>query len=65
MDRLSNLKNLEDLLLAGNPLYLGFEEPNRVGSKFRIEVLKRCPSLKKLDGIPVEMQERQEAGVAQ
>ena len=38
---------------AGNPL--------QVGSPYRIEVVKRIKSLKKLDGIPIEPEERDAA----
>lgn len=60
IERLAALEKLEDLLLVGNPLYSDFKG-NDVGSDYRIEVLKRVPQLKKLDGIPVDVDEREQA----
>ncbi|EFN54314.1 hypothetical protein CHLNCDRAFT_135528 [Chlorella variabilis] len=60
IDRLSALPELEDLLLVGNPLYNEWKE-NGALPQYRIEVLKRVPTLKKLDGQPVDVEER-EAG---
>lgn len=57
VDRLSVLASLEDLLLVGNPLYNEFKDT----SDYRLEVLKRLPNLKKLDGIPVDVDERDQA----
>ena len=41
----------------GNPLYEAAKTdggPSTIGCAYRVEVLRRCPRLKKLDGIPVE-----------
>lgn len=69
VDRLKGLP-LEDLLLVGNPIYdqhanSDSVHPSKVPSKtggstspYRLEILKRCPGLKRLDGIPVEPEER-------
>lgn len=65
LEPLKALEKLEDLLLVGNPLYPDkSENPTQLGSAYRIEVLKRVPQLKKLDGIPVDMDEREAAEAA-
>lgn len=51
---------LEELLLVGNPLYNEFKENNAL-QQYRIEVIKRLPQLKKLDGIPIDVDERESA----
>jgi len=57
VERLASLSNLRDLLLVGNPIYQkGTEDGN-----WRIEVLKRLPNLKTLDGQLVEDDEREQA----
>lgn len=56
MDRLSALPELEDLLLAGNPIHQEAVAAN-VLQHYRLEVLHRLPKLKKLDGVPVEIEE--------
>nr|1M9L_A Chain A, Outer Arm Dynein Light Chain 1 [Chlamydomonas reinhardtii] len=63
IDKLAALDKLEDLLLAGNPLYNDYKE-NNATSEYRIEVVKRLPNLKKLDGMPVDVDEREQANVA-
>lgn len=63
IDRLSSMTNLEDLLLKGNPLYKEYEDSGTLAD-YRIEVLKRIPGLKKLDGIPVDVDERDQAMAA-
>ena len=58
IERLSALDHLSDLLLIGNPIYNDFKENV---ADYRIEVIKRLPQLKKLDGIPVDVDEREAA----
>lgn len=58
IERLAVLENLTDLLLIGNPIYNEFKENI---ADYRIEVIKRLPQLKKLDGIPVDVDEREAA----
>ncbi|KIZ02698.1 Dynein light chain 1, axonemal [Monoraphidium neglectum] len=60
LERLAGLEKLEDLLLVGNPLYNEHRD-NNTGAEYRVEVLKRLPNLKKLDGIPVDVDERDQA----
>eukprot|EP00877_Chromochloris_zofingiensis_P002454 jgi/Chrzof1/12209/Cz06g25120.t1 len=60
IDRLAALEKLEELLLIGNPLYNDYKD-NNATSEYRVEVLKRLPNLKKLDGIPVDVDERDQA----
>lgn len=60
VERLSALPALEELLLVGNPLYNDFRDNNGL-PQYRVEVLKRIPTLKKLDGQPIEMEEREAA----
>eukprot|EP01023_Acetabularia_acetabulum_P048446 TRINITY_DN5121_c0_g2_i1.p4 TRINITY_DN5121_c0_g2~~TRINITY_DN5121_c0_g2_i1.p4 ORF type:complete len:124 (-),score=32.48 TRINITY_DN5121_c0_g2_i1:133-504(-) len=60
IEKLSSLEKLEDLLLVGNPLFNDYKEV----SEYRIEVLKRLPNLKKLDGQPVDVDEVEAAMAA-
>eukprot|EP01024_Parvocaulis_polyphysoides_P065881 TRINITY_DN7705_c1_g1_i1.p2 TRINITY_DN7705_c1_g1~~TRINITY_DN7705_c1_g1_i1.p2 ORF type:complete len:195 (-),score=43.81 TRINITY_DN7705_c1_g1_i1:41-625(-) len=60
IEKLGALEKLEDLLLVGNPLYNDYKEV----SEYRIEVLKRLPNLKKLDGQPVDVDEVEAAMAA-
>lgn len=60
IDRLAAAERLEDLLLVGNPLYNDYKDNNTL-AEYRVEVLKRLPNLKKLDGIPVDVDERDQA----
>ena len=60
VERLGALPALENLLLVGNPLYNEFRESGAL-AQYRVEVLRRVPSLKKLDGQPVEEEEREVA----
>ena len=56
----------QELQLVGNPVYeMARAEcnPSDRGSPYRVEVLRRVPKLKKLDGIPVEAEEREAAAV--
>ena len=46
----------------GNPLYNDYPEDRR--TEYRVEVLKRVPSLIKLDGIPIDPEERSAAKAA-
>lgn len=63
VDRLGALTRLEDLLLVGNPL---FNEARDAGTTadYRVQVIKRVPGLKKLDGVPVDVDERDQAAAA-
>eukprot|EP00761_Pharyngomonas_kirbyi_P013086 gb/GECH01013113.1/.p1 GENE.gb/GECH01013113.1/~~gb/GECH01013113.1/.p1 ORF type:complete len:192 (+),score=48.22 gb/GECH01013113.1/:1-576(+) len=54
-ERLKELPELQELLFLGNPL----EEENR--PNWRVEVLKRLPNLKKLDGVLIKEDELEEA----
>uniref|UniRef100_A0A7S3QY02 Dynein axonemal light chain 1 n=1 Tax=Dunaliella tertiolecta TaxID=3047 RepID=A0A7S3QY02_DUNTE len=63
IDRLASLAHLEDLLLVGNPLYNDYKDNNAL-SEYRVEVIKRLPNLKKLDGIPVDVDEREQASLS-
>lgn len=58
IDRLAELESLSDLLLIGNPVY---NESKENLTEYRIEVIRRLPQLKKLDGIPVDVDEREAA----
>ena len=64
LNRLQGLPHLEELLLVGNPVYNSYSDPQVVGSSWRIDVLKILPALKKLDGVPVEAEEREAAQAA-
>ena len=48
-ERLKELPNLRDLLLVNTPLYNSIAT-DADDSEWRMEVLKRLPNLKKLDG---------------
>ena len=61
LEKLTELSGLEELLLVGNPLWEAAEKPEEIGCEYRIEVLKRVPQLVKLDGIPVDVDEREAA----
>lgn len=50
--RLQELEALEDLVVVGNPIGDGLDEPT-----WRAECIKRLPNIKKLDGEPVVMHE--------
>lgn len=64
IDRLSVLDGtLEELLLVGNPIYDEYKSNGEIPA-YRIEVIKRIPKLKKLDGIPVDVDERDAAQAA-
>lgn len=68
IERLKDMNHLEELLLVGNPLYnenapFLVEIPQQgaapySSSKWRLECIKRLPQLKKLDGIPVLVEEK-------
>ncbi|KAI8464416.1 MAG: tumor suppressor, Mitostatin-domain-containing protein [Monoraphidium minutum] len=60
LDRLAGLEKLEDLLLVGNPLFNEHRDSNTT-AETGLQVLKRLPGLKKLDGIPVDVDERDQA----
>lgn len=61
VEKLGTNGALEDLLLIGNPIYDKHEDAAVTGSDYRLQVIKRVPSLKKLDGIPVDVDERDAA----
>ena len=61
LDKLAGLASLQELLLVGNPLHASAEKPDELGCEYRVEVLKRVPQLVKLDGIPVDVDEREAA----
>ncbi|EEH59605.1 flagellar outer arm dynein light chain 1 [Micromonas pusilla CCMP1545] len=64
LEKLSSLANLSgafQLLLVGNPVYTASEDAQSLGSEYRIEVLKRVPQLVKLDGVPVDVDEKEKA----
>ncbi|KAL9647684.1 hypothetical protein ABK040_015173 [Willaertia magna] len=58
IDRLKELVELEDLLLIGNPLEKNSKDS---GENYRLQVLIRLPHLKKLDGRPFDINEREQA----
>lgn len=58
VDKLSNNSVLENLLLVGNPLHAQYEDASTPSSEYRLQVLKRLPTLIKLDGIPIDPDER-------
>lgn len=60
VDRLASLPELEDLLLTGNPLQTEARDSGGLGA-YRLEVLRRLPALKKLDGQAVDVEEREAA----
>ncbi|GKT36360.1 unnamed protein product [Aduncisulcus paluster] len=57
--RLATLPALEELYLVGNPIEIRESE----SKTWRTKVLKQLPKLKKLDGIPVTVEELEAAGV--
>uniref|UniRef100_A0A7R9VGL9 Dynein axonemal light chain 1 n=1 Tax=Chlamydomonas euryale TaxID=1486919 RepID=A0A7R9VGL9_9CHLO len=63
VEKLAGLASLEDLLLVGNPLYNEAKDAGTL-AEYRIEVIKRVPQLKKLDGIPVDVDERDAAAAS-
>lgn len=67
-DRLSQLPKLEDLNFVNNPLYNDVVEGGGGGEEgiaaYRIEILKKLPQLKKIDGQLVSLQEKEAAGLA-
>ena len=64
LNKLSELGSLEELLLVNNPIFTEAEEPLAMGSDYRIQIIKRVPQLVKLDGIPVDVDEREAAKAA-
>ena len=58
--KLRELPALEDILLLGNPCYEGLTKEQR-----RVEVVKRLPKIKKLDGTLVTDTEREAAVAAE
>mmetsp|Transcript_50328 Transcript_50328/g.109612 ORF Transcript_50328/g.109612 Transcript_50328/m.109612 type:complete len:202 (-) Transcript_50328:119-724(-) len=63
VEKLTGLASLEDLLLVGNPLYNDAKDAGTL-AEYRIEVIRRVPQLKKLDGIPVDVDERDAAAAS-
>jgi dynein light chain 1 len=59
-ERLKQLPLLEELLFTGNPL----ERTHAESNDWRIQVIRRLPSLKKLDGKPIDPEEREQAMAA-
>lgn len=51
-NRLQELETLEDLVVVGNPISEGMDEPT-----WRAECIKRLPTIRKLDGEPVVLNE--------
>lgn len=62
-ERLKELPNLRDLLLVNTPLYLA-NGADTDDATWRLEVLKRLPNLKKLDGKDVTDDELEAAMAA-
>eukprot|EP00762_Andalucia_godoyi_P005293 ANDGO_06735.mRNA.1 axonemal len=56
-ERLKQLPVLEELLFTGNPL----ERTHFEQGDWRLQVIRRLPSLKKLDGKPIDPEEREAA----
>mmetsp|Transcript_39931 Transcript_39931/g.125422 ORF Transcript_39931/g.125422 Transcript_39931/m.125422 type:complete len:156 (-) Transcript_39931:48-515(-) len=54
-DKFKELPNIEELLFVGNPLW----EVHTKSDDYRINVAGRIPWLKKLDGVPVDDDERE------
>eukprot|EP00286_Rhodomonas_abbreviata_P016610 CAMPEP_0181339078 /NCGR_PEP_ID=MMETSP1101-20121128/29024_1 /TAXON_ID=46948 /ORGANISM="Rhodomonas abbreviata, Strain Caron Lab Isolate" /LENGTH=155 /DNA_ID=CAMNT_0023449943 /DNA_START=351 /DNA_END=818 /DNA_ORIENTATION=- len=54
-DRFKDLAKLEELLFVGNPLW----ETHTKTEDFRLHVAGRIPWLKKLDGVPVDDEEKE------
>eukprot|EP00961_Rhodomonas_salina_P240907 3255201-Rhodomonas_salina.3 len=54
-DRFKDLAKLEELLFVGNPLW----ETHTKAEDFRLNVAGRIPWLKKLDGVPVDDDEKE------
>ncbi|XP_054741087.1 dynein axonemal light chain 1 [Anastrepha obliqua] len=52
INRLQELEALEDLVVVGNPISEGIDE-----ATYRAECIKRLPTIRKLDGEPVVMNE--------
>jgi dynein light chain 1, axonemal len=59
-ERLKELPNLKDLLMVNNPLYNSIAS-DADDSEWRMNVLKRLPTLKKLDGKDVTDDELEQA----
>mmetsp|Transcript_6289 Transcript_6289/g.11996 ORF Transcript_6289/g.11996 Transcript_6289/m.11996 type:complete len:198 (-) Transcript_6289:456-1049(-) len=65
LEKLQALENLEEILLVGNPLFENTgTDQTKIKSEWRIEVLKRLPNLKKIDGVPVDVEEKDMAADA-
>jgi len=59
IEKLASIETLEDILFVGNPIFESTgTDQCKVKSEWRIEVLKRLPNLKKIDGVPVDVEEK-------
>jgi hypothetical protein len=59
IEKLASIETLEEILLVGNPIFESTgTDQCKVKSEWRIEVLKRLPNLKKIDGVPVDVEEK-------
>lgn len=56
-DRLKDLPLLEDILFVGNPLQQQYQDQD----EWRLAVIKRLPTLKRLDGKTIDLDERDRA----
>ena len=57
VNRLADLEHLEDVLFINNPFFNDFADK----AEYRLELLRRLPKLKKIDGVPVDVEEREAA----
>mmetsp|Transcript_24866 Transcript_24866/g.34274 ORF Transcript_24866/g.34274 Transcript_24866/m.34274 type:complete len:198 (-) Transcript_24866:56-649(-) len=62
IEKLQALESLEEVLFVGNPIYESCgSDQTKLKSEWRIEVLKKLPNLKKIDGVPVDVEEKDAA----
>jgi len=57
LERLKELENLQEVLLVGNPIWKTHDE----AGDWKMQILARLPNLKKLDGAPVDDEDREKA----
>ena len=57
IEKLAQCDKLEEILFIGCPIW----KDNQEGNAWRLGCLKRLPKLKKIDGVPVDDDEREEA----
>mmetsp|Transcript_15771 Transcript_15771/g.49576 ORF Transcript_15771/g.49576 Transcript_15771/m.49576 type:complete len:202 (-) Transcript_15771:502-1107(-) len=66
--KLKDLPCLEDVLFTNNPLWQAERDagtdPTVLGSPYRIKMLQILPALKRIDGTPVDVEERDAAAAA-